>query len=165
MDEEAKPNTSEEASTEAAAAVATAADAASSPMPAAGPESAEEVGDLVDKVAELVDEIAVISDFRNAYRRQFCNLSRRIRLLAPMMEEAKEGPRPLPEASLAALRHLREALAGAKDLLRLGSSGSKIFLVGFSRLVSSRLKLLVSYTVLCTRASFISHTVAPFCVR
>ncbi|KAM0885396.1 hypothetical protein ACQ4PT_030364 [Festuca glaucescens] len=131
MDEDAKPNTGEEASTEAAAAATTAAEAASSPMPHAGSESAaeEDVGDLVEKVAELVDEIAAISDFRNAYRRQLCNLSRRIRLLAPMMEEAKEGPRPLPEPSVAALRQLRDALAGAKELLRLGSSGSKIFLV------------------------------------
>lgn len=138
MDEEAKPNTSEEASTKAsaaapaAAAVATAAEAATPPTPS-GPESPEggkeEVGDLVEKVAELVDEIAVISDFRNSYRRQFCNLSRRIRLLAPMMEEVKEGPRPLPEASVAALRQLRDALAGARELLRLGSNGSKIFLV------------------------------------
>lgn len=136
MDEEAKPNTGEEASTKAAAAaaVATAAEAATSPIPS-GSESPEggkeEVGDLVERVAELVDEIAVISDFRNAYRRQFCNLSRRIRLLAPMMEEVKEGPRPLPEASVTALRQLREALAGARELLRLGSNGSKIFLVGF----------------------------------
>jgi hypothetical protein len=125
MDEDAKPNnTGEEPSAEAAPST-TAAEAAS-----AGPES-EDVGDLVEKVAELVDEIAAISDFRNAYRRQFCNLSRRIRLLAPMLEEAKEGPRPLPEASVAALRQLRDALAAAKDLLRLGSTGSKIFLVGF----------------------------------
>ncbi|KAF7054440.1 hypothetical protein CFC21_062112 [Triticum aestivum] len=137
MDEEAKPNTSEEASSKAApaaaaAAAATAAEAATPPTPS-GSESPEggkeEVGDLVERVAELVDEIAVISDFRNAYRRQFCNLSRRIRLLAPMMEEVKEGPRPLPEASVAALRQLRDALAGARELLRLGSNGSKIFLV------------------------------------
>ena len=139
MDEDAKPSTAEEASV---AAVATAAEAASSPMPPGGsaPAEEEELGDVVEKVAELVDEIAAISDFRNAYRRQFCNLSRRIRLLAPMMEEAKEGPRPLPEASVAALRRLREALAGAKELLRLGSTGSKIFLVGFS--LSRLIKLL-----------------------
>lgn len=126
MDEEAKHTTSEEDSTKAAAA-----EAASSLAPA-GSESAEreeDVGNLVEKLAELVDEIAVISEFRNAYRRQFCNLSRRIRLLAPMLEEAKEGPRPLPMASVTALRQLREALTGARELLRLGSNGSKIFLV------------------------------------
>jgi hypothetical protein len=144
MDEDAKPNTGEEASAEPA----TASESASSPMPHAGPEPAaeEDVGDLVERVAELVDEIAAISDFRNAYRRQFCNLSRRIRLLAPMMEEAKEAPRPLPDASLAALRQLRDALAGAKELLRLGSGGSKIFLVGL-------LNLLVCFTVLCLRTA------------
>jgi hypothetical protein len=80
-------------------------------------------------LVELVGEIAAISDFRNSYRRQFCNLSRRIRLLVPMLEEAKEAPTPLPAASEAALRRLRDALHGAGELLRLGSSGSKIFLV------------------------------------
>jgi hypothetical protein len=149
MDEDAKPNTSEEAAAAVATATTAAAETASSPMPPAGPEppaEEEDVGDLVERVAELVDEIAAISDFRNAYRRQFCNLSRRIRLLAPMMEEAKEGPRPLLEPSVAALRLLRDALAGAKELLRLGSGGSKIFLVGL-------LNLLVCFTVLCLRTA------------
>uniref|UniRef100_A0A0E0J239 RING-type E3 ubiquitin transferase n=1 Tax=Oryza nivara TaxID=4536 RepID=A0A0E0J239_ORYNI len=137
MDEEAKPNPNADAAPAAAEA------AASSPPPLSSSESAEgkdkeeekeeeeeeEAGDLVEKLVELVEEIAAISDFRNAYRRQFCNLSRRIRLLAPMLEEAKEGPRPLPEVSYSALRRLREALADSRELLRLGVSGSKISLV------------------------------------
>jgi hypothetical protein len=86
------------------------------------------VGEVLERLAELVEEMAAFSDFRNAYRRQFCNLSRRIRLLSPMLEEAKEAPRPLPVASEAALRRLTEALRGARELLRLGS---KIFLVEF----------------------------------
>ncbi|KAL6645781.1 hypothetical protein ACP70R_017389 [Stipagrostis hirtigluma subsp. patula] len=51
-------------------------------------------GAVVEWLVELVGRIAAISDFRNAYRRQFCNLSRRIRLLAPMLEEAKDSRRP-----------------------------------------------------------------------
>ncbi|TKV96854.2 hypothetical protein SEVIR_9G456100v4 [Setaria viridis] len=136
MDEEAKAGPKSDTNTNAAAAAEA---AAASPLPPSSSEAAEreakvegaevEEGEVVERLVELVGEIAAISDFRNSYRRQFCNLSRRIRLLVPMLEEAKEAPTPLPVASEAALRRLREALYGAGELLRLGSSGSKIFLV------------------------------------
>ncbi|PVH32881.1 hypothetical protein PAHAL_9G514000 [Panicum hallii] len=136
MDEEAKAGPKSDTNANAAAAVEAAAAAA--PLPPSSSEAAEreakaegaeEEGEVVERLVELVGEIASISDFRNSYRRQFCNLSRRIRLLVPMLEEAKEAPTPLPAASEAALRRLRDALHGAGELLRLGSSGSKIFLV------------------------------------
>ncbi|XP_006649845.1 protein spotted leaf 11-like isoform X2 [Oryza brachyantha] len=138
MDEEAKPRSNADGNTDAASSAAEAAASTAAPSSsesaegkakAKEEEEEEEAGDLVGQLVELVEEIAAISDFRNAYRRQFCNLSRRIRLLAPMLEEAKEGPRPLPEVSYSALRRLREALGDSRELLRLGSSGSKIFLV------------------------------------
>jgi hypothetical protein len=138
MDEEAKVGPKPDTNTNAAAAAEA---AAATPLPPSSSEAAErevnvegpaeKEGEVVERLVELVGEIAAISDFRNSYRRQFCNLSRRIRLLVPMLEEAKEAPAPLPVASQAALRRLREALDGAGELLRLGSSGSKIFLVGF----------------------------------
>ena len=134
MDEEAKAGPKPDSNANAADAVEA---AAAAPLPPSSSEAAEreakaeEEGELVERLVELVGEIAAISDFRNSYRRQFCNLSRRIRLLVPMLEEAKEAPTPLPAASEAALRRLRDALHGAGELLRLGSSGSKIFLVGF----------------------------------
>jgi len=138
MDEEAKAGPKPDSNANAAAAVEA---AAAAPLPPSSSEAAEreakaegaaeEEGEVVERLVELVGEIAAISDFRNSYRRQFCNLSRRIRLLVPMLEEAKEAPAPLPAASEAALRRLRDALHGAGELLRLGSSGSKIFLVGF----------------------------------
>lgn len=138
MDDEAKSGLTSDTNT-ADAAAETEAAAAAAPLPpssseAAGREEAEaaeaaEEGQVVERLVELVSEIAAISDFRNSYRRQFCNLSRRIRLLVPMLEEAKEAPAPLPPASVAALRRLSEALHAARELLRLGSTGSKIFLV------------------------------------
>ncbi|OEL14704.1 E3 ubiquitin-protein ligase SPL11, partial [Dichanthelium oligosanthes] len=140
MDEEAKAGPKSDTNTNAAAvAEAAAAPLALTPSSSeaaereAKVEGAEEEGEgeVVERLVELVGEIAVIADFRNSYRRQFCNLSRRIRLLVPMLEEAKEAPTPLPVASEAALHRLREALDGAGELLRLGSGGSKIFLVGF----------------------------------
>ncbi|KAL5218083.1 hypothetical protein ABZP36_018767 [Zizania latifolia] len=130
MEEEAKPSPNADGNTNS---VSAAAEVAPLPPPsssesAEGKAEEEEAVDLVEQLVALVDEITAISDFRNAYRRQFCNLSRRIRLLAPMLEEAKEGPRPLPEAQCSALRRLREALSDSRELLRLGG-GSKIVLV------------------------------------
>ncbi|XP_066395677.1 protein spotted leaf 11-like [Miscanthus floridulus] len=135
MDDEAKSGPQSDMNTDAAPD----AEAAAAPLPPSSSETAEreeakvegadEEGQVVERLVELVSEIAAISDFRNSYRRQFCNLSRRIRLLVPMLEEAKEAPAPLPAASEAALRRLRDALHAARELLRLGSSGSKIFLV------------------------------------
>ncbi|XP_062218594.1 uncharacterized protein LOC133918643 isoform X3 [Phragmites australis] len=44
-----------------------------------------------------------------------------------MLEEAKEASMTLPTASEATLRRLKEVLDSAGELLRFGSSGSKIF--------------------------------------
>jgi hypothetical protein len=128
MEEETKAGPNTDANNEAEAAAAPPPSSSETAEAEATEVEEEAVGEVLE---QLVEEIAAFSDFRNAYRRQFCNLSRRIRLLAPMLEEAKEAPKPLPVASEAALRRLGEALRGARELLRLGISGSKIFLVGF----------------------------------
>jgi hypothetical protein len=91
----------------------------------------ESVREVLEWLVELVEEIMAFSDFRNVYQRQFCNLLWQIRLLSPMLVEAKEAPKPLPVASEAALRRLEVALHGSRELLRLDISSSKIFLVGF----------------------------------
>ncbi|KAG6499886.1 hypothetical protein ZIOFF_039697 [Zingiber officinale] len=84
---------------------------------------------VVERLAEAVENIVRISDFRKAYKKQFCNLSRRIKLLAPMFEELKESKETISELVLSSMEKLVPALDSAKDLLRLGSSGSKIFLM------------------------------------
>ncbi|KAG6491731.1 protein spotted leaf 11-like [Zingiber officinale] len=87
------------------------------------------VGSVVEKLVNLVEEIAATSDYRNSYKKQFSNLSRRIKLLAPMFEELKESKVAIPVSALIATEKLNRALDLAKDLLLLGSKGSKIFLV------------------------------------
>lgn len=87
------------------------------------------VAAVVEKLIEVVEEIAAFSDYRNAYKKQFCNLARRIKLLAPMLEELRESRDSIPERAAATLALLHRALGSAKELLRLGSEGSKIFLV------------------------------------
>ncbi|CAA7392765.1 unnamed protein product [Spirodela intermedia] len=83
----------------------------------------------VQKMIALLEEIAAICHFRNAFRKQFYNLSRRIKLLAPMLEELKERSSLVSRETAAALIFLREALESAKDLLILGSEGSRICMV------------------------------------
>ncbi|RWW31050.1 hypothetical protein GW17_00004346 [Ensete ventricosum] len=90
--------------------------------------AAAAAGSVVESLVAAVEAIAAISDYRNAYKKQFCNLSRRIKLLAPMFEELKESMDPIPPRAVRALEKLNGALDSAKDLLRLGSEGSKIFL-------------------------------------
>lgn len=46
-----------------------------------------------------------------------------------MFEEIRDSKEPIPEESLKALVSLKEALESAKELLRFGSEGSKIFMV------------------------------------
>ncbi|XP_072997655.1 protein spotted leaf 11-like [Typha latifolia] len=98
---------------------------AAAPVPAAE----DGVKVVVQGLTVAVEEIAAISEFRNAYKKQFCNLSRRIKLLAPMLEDLKESKVPIPEKAVETLAPLKEALDSAKELLRLGSEGSKFFLV------------------------------------
>ncbi|PKA51936.1 U-box domain-containing protein 13 [Apostasia shenzhenica] len=84
---------------------------------------------VVQRLVEAVEEIAAISDFRNAYKKQFCNLSRRIRLLAPMFEELRDSREPISEGAARSLARLGDALDAATGLLQFGSDGSKICLV------------------------------------
>lgn len=91
-------------------------------MPADGEAAAE-------RLIEVVEEIAAIMDYPNTYKKQFGNLSRRVKLLLPMLEELKESKEPILDEAARGLMQLRDALDAARELLRFGSDGSKIFLV------------------------------------
>lgn len=84
---------------------------------------------LVRSLIDIVNEIASISDFRCTVKKQYCNLARRLKLLIPMFEEIRDIKEAVPEETLKALFSIKEALQSAKDLLRFGSEGSKIYLV------------------------------------
>ncbi|KAL9412914.1 hypothetical protein AB3S75_041552 [Citrus x aurantiifolia] len=89
----------------------------------------DEKGVLVPSLIDTVNEISTISDYRGTVKKQYCNLARRLKLLTPMFEEIKESKEAIPEETAKALVSLKEALASAKELLRFGSEGSKIYLV------------------------------------
>lgn len=82
-----------------------------------------------EELIRLVADISAFSDFRSAFRKPFCNLARRLKLLAPMFEEVRDGRDKVPDEAAEQLRVLKDALVGARELLRFGSEGSKICLV------------------------------------
>ncbi|KAF8010721.1 hypothetical protein BT93_J1383 [Corymbia citriodora subsp. variegata] len=84
---------------------------------------------LAEGLIETANEIASISDYRCAVKKQYCSLARRLKLLVPMFEEVRESRRPVGEVAAGALASLKEALDSARDLLRFGSEGSKIYMV------------------------------------
>lgn len=85
-------------------------------------------GGVVLKLIDLVSEISLISDYRCTVRKPFFNLARRLKLLSPLFEEIRDIKDPLPDESYRSLLSLMEALESAKELLRLGSQASKIYL-------------------------------------
>lgn len=86
-------------------------------------------GALVQELIDTISEISSISDYKCTVRKEYCNLARRLKLLIPMFEEIHDGKEPIPKESLKSLVSLKEALELAKELLRFGSEGSKIFMV------------------------------------
>ncbi|KAK4492045.1 hypothetical protein RD792_002835 [Penstemon davidsonii] len=84
---------------------------------------------LSQELIGIVNEISSIQEYRITVKKQYTNLSRRLKLLTPMLEEIRDSKEPLPDDSVKALASLLTALQSAKDLLRFGSEGSKIYLV------------------------------------
>ncbi|XVF20065.1 hypothetical protein REPUB_Repub11eG0166100 [Reevesia pubescens] len=89
----------------------------------------ENGGALVQSLIDAVNQIASIGDYRCAVKKDYCNLARRLKLLTPMFEEIRESKEQIPEETVKALVSLKQALVSAKELLRFGSEGSKIYLV------------------------------------
>ena len=89
----------------------------------------EEKSALVQSLIDMVSEIASISEYKCTVKKQYCNLARRLKLLTPMFEELRDSKEALPEDTMKALVSFMDALKSAKDLLRFGSEGSKIYLV------------------------------------
>ncbi|XP_051120521.1 U-box domain-containing protein 13-like [Andrographis paniculata] len=89
----------------------------------------DEKAALSRKLIDIVGEISEISEYRGPVKKQYTNLARRLKLLTPMFEEIRDGKEALPGESVRALAWLGRALESAKEMLRFGSEGSKIYLV------------------------------------
>ncbi|XP_023511949.1 U-box domain-containing protein 13-like [Cucurbita pepo subsp. pepo] len=88
----------------------------------------ENNGGFFRSLIDLVNDVALISDYRYAVRKQYCNLARRLKLLIPMFEEMRDMKQALPDNTVGALVSLKKAMESTKELLRLGTEGSKIYL-------------------------------------
>lgn len=86
---------------------------------------------LAQTVIDSVNEIASISDHRSPMKKHCNNLSRRLMLLLPMLEEIRDSKESkVPDEVLKALLlSLKESLVPAKDLLTFLSQVSRIYLV------------------------------------
>ncbi|KAH0929984.1 hypothetical protein HID58_015711 [Brassica napus] len=92
--------------------------------------------ELAKILIESVKEIASISDHRPPMKTHCAHLSRRLKLLLPMLEEIRDCKNSLPEESMMkALLSLKESLLHAKDLLIYISQLSKIYLVRVNKVL------------------------------
>nr|POF20990.1 u-box domain-containing protein 13 [Quercus suber] len=90
----------------------------------------EKENGVVRSLIKMANEISSISEYRCMVKKHYCNLVRRLKLLIPLFEEIRDTKElVVPEETMEALKSLREALESAKDLLRFGCEGSKIYLV------------------------------------
>lgn len=90
----------------------------------------EDKAGTVKSSIELINEIAAISDYRSTVKKQYCNLARRLKLLIPLFEEIRDVKQDdSPHETLKALVDFKKALDSAKELLRFGSEGSRIYMV------------------------------------
>lgn len=87
----------------------------------------QEGGDLVSQLVDLVREISGLPECRNALRKMYGNLMRRVKLLSPLFEELKDNEQKLDDGDLRGLQILRIALNLAFQLLKSVNDGSKIF--------------------------------------
>lgn len=86
----------------------------------------QEGGDLVSQLVDLVREISGLPECRNALRKMYGNLMRRVKLLSPLFEELKDNEQKLDDGDLKGLQALRIALNLAFELLKSVNDGSKI---------------------------------------
>ncbi|XP_071705805.1 U-box domain-containing protein 14-like [Rutidosis leptorrhynchoides] len=88
----------------------------------------EEEIDLVSQLVDLVREISGLPECRNALRKMYGNLMRRVKLLSPLFEELKDNEQILDDDDdVKGLQALKIALNLAFELLKSVNEGSKIF--------------------------------------
>eukprot|EP00250_Pteridium_aquilinum_P008494 c17992_g3_i1 orf=496-2496(+) len=84
---------------------------------------------LVARLINLVDEISNFGEYRRIFKTECANLTRRVKLLAPLFEEVKEFKGSLPDQAVTRFKYIEKALQDARELLRSCHSESKIYLV------------------------------------
>ena len=88
-------------------------------------------GVVLKKLVDSVSEISSISGFRCVVRKQCRDLSRRVKLLMPLLEEFLEIRDQISEETLNGLILLKGALESAVELLKMCNRGSSVLLVSY----------------------------------
>ncbi|KAI0527664.1 hypothetical protein KFK09_003269 [Dendrobium nobile] len=87
-----------------------------------------ETAAMLRRMIEAIEKIPS-SDFCNPYKKQFCCLSRQIKLFTPMLDELWDRRTSIPDEAIKTLVPLAGAIAAAGELLQFGNQGSKIYMV------------------------------------
>ncbi|RWR91593.1 U-box domain-containing protein 14 [Cinnamomum micranthum f. kanehirae] len=90
-------------------------------------ESEEESKEVLESIVEVVKEVSALPECSLPWKKQYCNLARRVKLLSPFFEELFDCETPLGELEIRALVSLKAALESARNLLRSVNEGSKLY--------------------------------------
>lgn len=93
--------------------------------------SEEESKEVLESIVEVVKEVSALPECALPWKKQYCNLVRRVKLLSPFFEELIDCETPLGELEIQALVSFKAALESARDLLRSVNEGSKLYQVLF----------------------------------
>lgn len=84
---------------------------------------------LVTRLINIVNEISNLGEYRRIFKTECANLTRRVKLLAPLFEEVKDFKGSLPSQAISCFICIEGALQEARALLGSCHSDSKIYLV------------------------------------
>lgn len=93
---------------------------------------------LVTRLINIVNEISNLGEYRRIFKTECANLTRRVKLLAPLFEEVKDFKGSLPGQAISCFICIEGALQDARALLHSCHSDSKIYLVLESETVLKR---------------------------
>ncbi|KAF5947916.1 hypothetical protein HYC85_013873 [Camellia sinensis] len=82
---------------------------------------------LVSQLVMAIRDVSGFPDCRNASKKMYNNLVRRVKLLSPLFEELKDSEDELGAEEIRGFESLKVALDSARELLRSINEGSKLF--------------------------------------
>ncbi|XP_058182047.1 U-box domain-containing protein 14 [Rhododendron vialii] len=82
---------------------------------------------LVSQLSMAIRDISGYPECRNASKKMYNNLVRRVKLLSPLFEELKDSEEELDDEEVRGFESLKIALDSARELLRSINEGSKLF--------------------------------------
>ncbi|KAA8528827.1 hypothetical protein F0562_036182 [Nyssa sinensis] len=84
--------------------------------------------DVIQELVGMIESAKSFGNYPRTQNKECQNLVRRMKLLLPLLEEIGDLDRPIPEACMACLHHLRKAFLVIKKLLKICNDGSKLYL-------------------------------------